>query len=214
MQHVNVALGSRSETGKGPNYRLRSTGLIPAVVYGKGVEPIKVTVNAHDFGRLIAGTNVESVIVYLKMEGKSEELTAVVREIQRDPLTRRILHVDFFTIRMDQETTFEIPVHGVGVPVGVREGGILETQLRSLHIKCLPTALPASIEVDLLGLRVNNSIHVRDLAIPAGVTVLTDINQVIFNVVPPKEVAVATPAEGEEVAAQPEVIGKKKEEEE
>jgi large subunit ribosomal protein L25 len=141
----------------------------------------------------------------------TDENVAIIREIQRDPVTRQILHVDFYRIRMDVENDFEVPVHTIGIPAGVREGGILETLRHMIEICCLPTLLPKSIDIDVTGMKINQSFHARDLTLPEGVALVTDSEEVIFNILPPKEQVVVAPVEGEEVA-QPEVITKKKEE--
>ncbi len=217
MQRKDVSLSSREATGKGPNRRLRSEGKIPAVIYGIGSEPEKVALSGRDFERMMAKPDAQTAILNLKREnGNGAEENAIVRELQRDPLTRRILHVDLFRINMNVENEFEVPIHAVGIPVGVREGGILETHLRSLQIRCLPANLPTAINVDVKELAINHSIHVSDVKSPEGVTIITNPEDVLFTVLPPKEVAAAVPAEAEvdAAAAQPEVIGKKKTEEE
>ena len=215
MQRMDIEVTPRTATGKGPNRQLRMAGRVPAVVYGQG-DPEKVALDYREFAKSVSGAAAENVILNLNFkEGKSvsEINTAIAREIQRDPVTRRILHVDLYRLRMDVENDFEVPIHPVGAPVGVKEGGILETLNRSISIRCLPTALPASIEVEIAGLRINSSIHVSDIKVPEGVTVLSDPETVLFTVVPPKaEAAPAAAVEGEE-PAQPEVIGKKKEDE-
>jgi large subunit ribosomal protein L25 len=217
MQRMDLQVTPRSEMGKGPNRQLRAAGRIPAVIYGLG-DPEKVALDYRAFERSVSGAAAENVILTLNFDqgtSVAEINTAIIREVQRDPVTRRILHVDLYRLRMDVENDFEVPVHGQGAAMGVREGGILETIRRTVDIRCLPTDLPTSIEVDISGLRVNHSLHVSDLQVPEGVTLLTDPEEVLFTVLPPKAevVPVAAEAEAEEEPTQPEVIGKKKEEE-
>jgi large subunit ribosomal protein L25 len=211
MQQQAVSIGSREATGKGPNRRLRAEGKIPAVVYGEGSQSEKVSLNSHEFEKLMSNADMQSAILNLRRSDSAEssEENVIIRELQRDPVTRRILHVDLFRIRMDVENDFEVAIHSVGTPVGVREGGILETHVRTLEIRCLPTNLPAAITVDVHALAVNSSIHAKDIKVPEGVTIISDPDTVLYTVLPPKEAAVVQPVEGE-APAQPEVIGKKK----
>lgn len=216
MKTLSVAVQSRDEIGKGANRRLRSAGRIPAVIYGVGSEPQKVSLDSREFEKFVSGGEAQSTILSITGigSGSAEENAAVVRELQRDPVTRRVLHADLYRIRMDVENDFEVAVHGVGIPIGVREGGILETHRRVLDIRCLPTRLPHFINVNLEGLKVNHSIHVADITAPEGVTIISGADEVLFTVLPPKqEVVAVAPVEGEE-PVQPEVIGKKKAEEE
>jgi large subunit ribosomal protein L25 len=219
MKRVNLEVEPRAETGKGPNRRLRATGRIPAVVYGNTPQTVKVSVNAHDFGKTLAAHASENVLFnILDAAGQgSDEMVAVIRELQRDPVTRRILHIDLHSIRMDAESDFEVPVRAVGSAIGVREGGILETHRHTVAVRCLPLETPSTIEVNITDLKINHAIHASDLTLPEGVKLVDDAETVFFTVVPPKTEVVPTPAEGVEGAeetAQPEVIGKKKEDEE
>lgn len=218
MQQLDVTVSRRSDTGKGPNRRLRGSGKIPAVIYGISA-PIKVALDAHSFERQVSSRAAENMIINMNFDGGdggSDINTAIIREIQRDPVTRRVLHVDLYRIRMDVENDFEVAIHAVGSPIGVKEGGILETVRRIIEIRCLPTMLPSSISVNITDLKVNHSIHVSDLQVPEGVTILSDADEVLFTVVPPKQEVVATPTAeaATEETAEPEVIGKKKAEEE
>lgn len=215
MKRFDLAVSGREDTGKGPNRRLRVAGRIPAVLYGTGSEAEKVSLDYREFDRLIRLQGAAKGLFNLGGDlAKGGESVAVIREIQRDPVTRRFLHVDLYKIRMDQENDFEVAVQGTGVPAGVREGGILETHLRSVTVRCLPAKLPSSIAVDLLPLRVNQSLHVRDLTLPDGVTLVTDGDEVLYTVLALRveKVAVAE-VDPTAPAATPEVIGKKKPEE-
>lgn len=215
MERVAIKIEPRSGTGKGPNRRLRAQGKIPAVIYGPGIEPQKVALDAHDFGVVLQNAGTSAMFALVSKNGESgEERLAVIREIQRDPVTRRILHVDLYQVRMDVESDFEVPVHHVGIPIGVREGGILETHRHVVEVRCTPAVLPKSIEADLSNLKINHAFHAGDLKLPEGVKLITDPEEVLFSILPPKDYVEPTPsAEGEE-PAQPEVIGRKKAEEE
>src|SRR5690606_16221180 len=126
-----LSVTERSETGKGPNRRLRAQGLVPAVLYGTDQEPQMLTLNFRELGKALSKPNAETNLFNLTGDAIKKETTVILREIQRDPLTRRFLHVDLLTVALDKEADFEVPIHSKGTPIGVREGGILETHLRS-----------------------------------------------------------------------------------
>jgi large subunit ribosomal protein L25 len=202
----------RERSGKGPARQARRAGRIPGIVYGHGQAALSVAVETREF--INALRHVEgNMIVSLKLDGG--EKTAIVREVQRDPLTHEILHLDFQEVSLTERVRVEVSVHLIGVPTGVKDGGgILETIIRGIEVECLATAIPASIDVDVSALGIGDSVHVRDIQV-VGAEVLTDLDQTIATVVPPT--VYEAPAAAEAVAAptaeEPEVIGKGKEEE-
>lgn len=214
MKRYDIAVYDRAALTKGQNRRLRISGRIPAVVYGGPADPKKVALDAHQLGILLKNADAEKAMFSLNFDGQSagEESIALIREIQRDPVTRRILHVDLYKIRMDVENVFEIPVHMLGTAAGIKQGGILESHRRSVEVRCLPAKLPSYLEVDLTPLTINHSLHVSDLTLPEGVSLVTPGDDVICTVLPPKtEVVAAAPTEEPQL---PELVGKKKAEEE
>jgi large subunit ribosomal protein L25 len=202
----------RERSGKGPARQARRQGRIPGILYGHGQAATAVAVNTRDF--IQALRHVEgNMIVSLQLDGA--ERTALVREVQRDPLSAEILHLDFQEVLLTDTVRVEVTVHLVGVAKGVKEGGgILEHITRNIEVECLATAIPSSIDVDVSALEVGDSLHVRDLSVQ-GVTILSDPDQTIATVVPPTVYEAPAPAE---VAAapseEPEVIAKGKEEDE
>ncbi len=202
----------RERSGKGPARQTRRAGRIPGIVYGHGRPALSVAVDAHEF--INALRHVEgNMIVSLKLDGG--EKTAIVREVQRDPLTHEIVHLDFQEVSLTERVHVEVTVHLVGTPVGVKDaGGILETITRGIEVECLATAIPGAIEVDVSALNIGDSVHVRDIRVE-GVEVLTDADQTIATVVPPTVYEAPAPAEAAAAptAEEPEVIGKGKEEE-
>jgi large subunit ribosomal protein L25 len=216
MERIKLPVERRVATGKGPNRRLRAAGRLPAVLYGSTSQPEKLSLDAHTFQLLLSqghGENALFDIVYPGDKDGGDANVAVIREVQRDPLTRRPVHVDLYRIRMDVENDFNVAVRAHGSPHGVREGGILETHIYEVTVRCLPNNLPSAIDVDISGMGVNTALHVSDLPVPPGVRIMTDPETVVFTVLPPKkEAEVAAAAEGTAEPAQPEVIGKKKDE--
>jgi large subunit ribosomal protein L25 len=210
MAIVPLAGRVRTGTGKGPARQARFAGEIPGVIYGAGETPTALAVPKKDFELALktahAGGNV---IVALRLDGAAEK-TAIIREVQRDPISHDIIHLDFHHISLTEKVTVEVTVHLTGVPDGVKNGGgILEHITRTIEIECLPTQIPQHLEADVTALAIGDSIHVRDLVVP-NAEVLSDPDVTIATVVPPTVMteAAATPAAG--TSTEPEVIAKGK----
>lgn len=206
----------RAGVGKGVTRKLRAAGGIPAVYYGRGEDPISLSIDGKEVETLLHTSGSSNVIVDLQVEGDDgADRKALIREIQRDPVLGSILHLDFHHISLTERITVEVPIELTGTPTGVKDfGGILEHLLREVEVECLPTDIPAEITVDVSALAVGDSLHVSDLSAP-GVEILTDPHRTIATVVPPTVLEEAKPAE-EAVAteAEPELVKEKKEEEE
>src|SRR5256884_6874299 len=190
----------RDGGGKGDARKLRAEGRVPAILYGHGMEPVKVAIDDRDLYHVLhtdAGTNV---LVDLHV-GKDQHL-AMPREIQRDHIRGQFLHVDFLVVRRDERITVDVPVHLVGESHGVKEGGVVEHHLWDLKLECFPTDVPQSIEADITRLGIGDSLAVSDIQPPEGATILTSAEETIVSVVPPPilklEEEVAEAVEGEE----------------
>jgi large subunit ribosomal protein L25 len=214
MAVISLSGQLRERLGKGGARTARRDGKIPAVLYGHGEQPLSVSIGARDFDLALRGHKGGNPIVNLSVDAK--EFTALIRDVQYDPVTHGILHLDFQHISLTETIEVEVPVHLTGVPVGVKDGGgILETILREVEVRCLPTAIPSSIDADVSALNIGDSVHVRDLSVP-NVTILTDPDATVATVVPPT-VMEEKPAEevaAETATAEPEVIAKGKKDEE
>jgi large subunit ribosomal protein L25 len=207
--------GNRREgVGKSVSRKLRAQGIVPAVYYGRGEDPIALTVNAKEIDTLLHAGGSSNVIVDLQVEGDATtDRKALIREIQRDPVAGNLLHLDFQHISLTERITVEVPIELVGVPTGVKDGGgILEHLLREVEVECLPTDIPSGITFDVSGLAIGDSLHVSDLSAP-GVEILTDGERTIATVVPPTVLEEAKPAEAEAGAVEPELVKEKKEDE-
>jgi large subunit ribosomal protein L25 len=210
-----VVLAGRFRTliGKGPARRSRRSGVIPGIIYGEGEQSIPFEAKYDDFQNLIHTASGENVIVDLKLEGDSGDRKAIIRDIQRDPLSGSILHFDLHHISLTEKVTVNVPIVVTGVPIGVKDfGGILEHVLREIEVECLPTEIPPQIEVDVSALKIGDSIHVSELTLAKG-TIVTAGERSVVTVVPPAVEEVAKEAEVPE-AAEPELVGKEKEGEE
>lgn len=197
---VTLRAETREDHGKGAARKLRAAGRIPAVLYGKGEDTVALSVDAHDAGLLFHSISVENTIVDLEIGGAKGGVQTLVREIQVHPHRPEILHVDFYRIQKGVRIELDIPIHLNGVPDGVKNsGGILQQVIHELAVKCLPTQIPDSIEIDVSGLGLGESVHVSDLPVEEGVEILTEGDQTVCSVVAPKVVEVAE-EEAEEVA--------------
>jgi large subunit ribosomal protein L25 len=213
MKEIELRAKPREESGKEYAKKLRKNGFVPAVLYGPETKTLALEVETKSFLSLLRGGLGENVIITLLLDDKKDSQRKVlVREVQRDPVTGAILHLDFHQISLTKKLTIQVPIHLMGTPVGVDDGGILQHALRDLEIECLPTAIPEKIEVDVSHLKIGDSVHVADIKVE-NAEILSDSKSSIVSVVPPtvfKEPEVAAPVAEEE----PEVIGEKEGEEE
>jgi large subunit ribosomal protein L25 len=176
MSQVVFAARSRAGSGSAEARRVRRAGRIPAVVYGPAGKPFSIDLDAKEFANGIKGIS-ESTIVTLELEGSSRD--AFVKATQRNIMDGRILHVDFYEVDRDRMLRARVPLLIQGSPAGVREGGIFESSLHDVEVECLPKDLPERLVVDVSGLGVNQSIHVRDLALGEGVRLISGGDQVV-----------------------------------
>lgn len=206
----------RDGQGKGDNRKLRQTGYIPAVIYGHGEQTRSVAVNAHELELLFSRVHVENTVIDLNVEGEKKPIRALVREVQTHPARGSIVHVDFYQVHAGERVQIKMPINFVGTPVGVRAGGILQHTMDELDVKVSADNIPESIDVDVSELNIGDSVHVSDLKIPAGLEVLDAPERSVCSVTPPQAgVAEAAEAPVEAAApAEPEVIRRKKEDEE
>jgi len=203
MEHKMKA-EARQATGKGAAHKIRAAGRVPAVVYGHGIDPLHVTVDARDLMHILHTDAGMNVLVDLRVD--HDHFLAMPREVQRNNIRGQLLHVDFLRIARDEKITVEVPIHLTGDSHGVKEGGVVEHHLWNLHIQCLPQDVPSSIEADISGLGINESLKVSDLHLPDSLTLLTPTEETVVSVVPPQvlkveeEIEAAAP-EGEVEAA-------------
>jgi len=208
-------------TGKGPAGRLRREGKIPAVVYGARREAVPITVDRRAVTDLIQKSEhgVRSIFL-LKMAGTDQQRHAMIKDIQMDPISRKMMHIDFVRVLMDEVVRTTVPVHINGTSIGVKEGGLLDFQVRELHIECLPNAIPDRVEVDISELGMHQYLRISDLSLPEAVKVLDDPERVVVGVTHARAEVVETPeaaaVAAEAVPTEPELIprGRKPEEEE
>lgn len=172
METEQLKAFTREETGKCPARRLRSQGLIPAILYGPRTEPIKLTVNAGELKKiLVAKGDKKFFRLSIDEGGKTKDTLSIVKTFERHPLNGQLIHADLYEISMDQKITVEVPVHLNGVAQGVESGGELQQFKRTLKISCLPDHLPEQLEIDITALNLGESIKVKDIHLAEGITI-------------------------------------------
>lgn len=214
MAGVELKVENRVKTTKSGIKKLRSEGKIPGVYYTTGKDAIPITIDMKDFYKLIARKEKMFDLNF----GKGAAKPSILREIQRDPVTGSIIHLDMYGIKTTEKVVIKVPINFVGIPIGVKEmGGIMEHPTRELEIQCLPKDIPNSIDVDVSEIGIHESLRVEDLTVE-NVEVMSDPRTLIAHVVPPKVEKEVVVEEEEELVEdeerEPEVITAKEETEE
>jgi large subunit ribosomal protein L25 len=208
-KEVKLKAEQRTAVGRSAARKLKARGIIPAIVYGGKDKPQPLQVSARDINAMLSHASGENILVELEIAGDSNR-TALVQEIQHSPVGGDILHIDFHAISMDEKIQAEVPLEPIGIANGVKNfGGLLEQSLRSLPIECLPRDLPDRIPVDVSNLNIGDSIHIRDIQLPNGVTAKVQPDLTAFSVLAPAVEEEPVPVAAE-AAAGPEVITEKK----
>ncbi|HMC54313.1 MAG TPA: 50S ribosomal protein L25/general stress protein Ctc [Gemmatimonadaceae bacterium] len=214
MATAQLGAEPRADRGKGVARKLRAQGRVPGVIYGHGREPQSLTVNAREFDRLAERVRITSTVIELALDGRTAR--TLIRELQRDPLRRSVLHIDFQELVAGEKVTVSVPLRFIGTAEGVKTGGgILEEIIHQIDVRCDPANIPDHIDVEVTALTIGHSLHVSDLKLPEGVEVMADAEQTVAIVSAPKaEEAPAVVAEGAVVAPEgapePELIRKPK----
>ena len=214
MAEITLEVTRREQTGKEVAKKLRRDGKVPAVVYGGPREPVAIAVDRKSVSELIQKSEhgIRSVFL-LKMAGSDQQRHAMIKDVTIDPISRRMTHIDFVRVVMDEKIKVTVPVALNGTAKGVKEGGLLDFQVRELHVECLPNAIPDSIDVDVTPLGGHDYYRVKDLQLPEGVKVLDDPERVVVGVTHARAEVSEAAAEGA-AALEPEVIKKGKPEDE
>lgn len=196
MKSIEMQAFPRNAVGRNAVNKLRSTGRVPATIYGRNTQPQNLEIGFKAVSDLIKHSVSENVLVDLKVEGDARPLRlALMQEVQHDPLSRLVVHVDFHEVKEDEPVVVQVPVESVGEAKGVKEGGgVLEHVLFKLRVRALPKALPEQIIVDVSHLEIGKSVHIREIKAPEGVEIIGNAETVVFAVAAPKteEVVEAT----------------------
>ena len=217
MDFVELKASLREEKGKEKNKKLRTTGMVPGVVYRKGEATLSLKIDSKSLSKALHTDAGENVIIKLFVEGdkKKKERIVVIKELQKNPFKDTLVHLDLNEISLTETLKVKVPLIAKGEAIGVKqEGGVLQHVMWEVEVECLPINIPDKIEVDITNLKIGNTLSMKDVLPPEGVKILGDPESIIFSVehVKTVEEAVAAPVEGE--ALEPELIREKKEKEE
>ena len=215
MATANLSAKKRTDSGKGAARKLRSAQQIPGIIYGHNREPQMLAIDWRELERMLERIAPETTVIELDVDGTTSR--TLIREIQRHPFKRQVLHVDFLELVAGERVTVDIPLVLVGTPAGVRSSaGVLDQILREVTVEVDPSNIPNHIDVDVSALEVNESIHVGDLVVPPGVEIQDEPDSTVCVLAPPRVEAEpeAPAAEAAPAGAEPELIRKQKEEEE
>jgi large subunit ribosomal protein L25 len=213
MEKVILKASQREGVGKRVAKGLRKEGFVPAVVYKGGKEGVNLKLDAREMEDVLHTKAGANVIITLKIDSSAKEKTVIIKEIQRDPIRSKILHVDFNEISLTETLKVSVPLVSKGEAVGVKQdGGVLEHVMWELQVECLPANIPEKIEYDVSALKIGDAVFVKQIVAPEGVKVLNDPELIAMivkmpHVEKPKEEVV-------EEVAEPELIRKEKKEEE
>lgn len=197
MSEYQLAAEPRTDTGKGAAHRIRAVGRVPAVLYGHGIKPEHLSIDAREFGQAMRSGGANAL---LQLRLGSDRHLALAREIQRHPVRGTFIHVDFLVVRRGEKVTVSVPVHLTGDAPGVVQGGILDQDLHQLSVEAEVTAVPEAIEADVSGLQIGDVLRVGELKVPSGATILDDSEASVVSVIAP----IVEPVEAEEEAAEAE----------
>lgn len=194
----------RKRMGKSGAREIRKEGNVPAVLYGKGSEPLSLVINPSELKTALSTEAGENTLLEIRVKDGEADIQklSLLREIQYDYLTSKPIHFDFQALDMNEKITVNVPVHIEGRAKGVKEGGILEEILREISVECLPTNIPNGFSVNVTELEIGHSIHINTLEIEEGVNILHELEDTIVTVLAPKVEAepTAEELEGEEGA--------------
>lgn len=213
MAELELEVTRREGTGKGVAKKLRRDGRVPAIVYGGHKESVAITVDQKSISDIVRkGEHGIRSIFLLKMAGTDQSRHAMIKDIQFNPLSRKMNHIDFVRVAMDEAVRVAVPVHVTGTSIGVKNnGGVLDFQVRELHVECLPGTIPDSFDIDVSALDIHDFLRISDIQIPEGVKLLDDPERVLVTVALPRaEVVAEVAVEEPTAAAEPEVIKKGK----
>ena len=211
-KNIVVEALERSEMGKNASRRLRKGGGVPGVVYGLDRPPFTVGVGARKIEEVLGLATGRNTIFTLSLTGQDRSRAVMIKALQRDPVTERLVHVDFVRVDLAKSVRVNVPVRLMGLAEGVKsDGGLLEFVLRQVEVECLPSDIPDHLALDVTALRLNQHLSVKDLPVKERVTVLDDPESIVCVVAVPKEEAAPVVEEAAATTAEPEVIKKGKE---
>lgn len=214
MERVALTAQVREKAGKGVARGLRRNGQVPAVLYGHG-RSLPIAMGDRELRKILNTEGGEHALINLTLEGAKEAKVrmALIKDYQVDPISGGLVHIDLQEVAMDEKVRVPVALHLTGTAAGIKEGGILQHGLRELEVECLPNQIPDQFTLDVTSLKVNESLHVRDIKAPEGVKILADPETTVATIQPPmsaeklESMLTATPAAATE--GEPELVKKK-----
>lgn len=188
MEATTISAKARTETGKGPVRRLRAAGEIPAIAYGKSLEPMNLSISPKQLLEVLGGPFGRNTVLNIQIEG-GKKIHALLTDFQYHPLSRELLHADFIEVRDDEPVEVKVPFILTGKALGVIAGGVLSQVFRRLPVRCLPSAIPEKVEADVSELGIDDMLHVEDLALPEGVEVCLKPKRTVAAVIGGRQMA-------------------------
>lgn len=184
MRQVVLTSFKREKTGKEIAKKLRKKGLIPAIIYGPHINPIPISVKFSELESILNKHKGETLLFNLEIiNGESFKIQAILKEYQTDPITDKIIHIDFLAIHEKNLITIDVPLEFIGKPIGITKGGVLEILLHELSIECLPSNIPDKIQVDITNLDIGDVLHVKDIKVPEGIRIAEDLEKTVVTIV-------------------------------
>jgi len=202
MEELLIKAEVRGGRGKGEARKLRRAGVIPAILYGRDVDSLALSISSKDWRHLETSARSNAVIRMVVSGGLGkDERPVMIKQVQRRPVDRSVLHVDFLQVSMERVVQVEVPIHLTGDPVGLVKGGVIEQHLRTVMVESLPGQIPEKIDVDISNLDIGDSIHIHEIALP-GVKLLDPPDVAVVGLTPPEieEKVEAPPPAAEEAA--------------
>lgn len=207
MSELTIEVSKREELGKNANRRLRAQGHVPAVVYGGGLEPLPISVSFRKIDELMRSGGGDHAVFQLKLAGTDKSRHAMIREIVHEATTRKIQHIDFQRVMLDQKVRVLVALHLTHEAEGLKaHGGLVDFVTREVHVEVLPSHIPAHIDIDVNTVKLGEHIEAKDLVMPEGVTLAEDLSRVILTRTLTRQADDVAAAE----TAEPEVITKGK----
>ncbi|MGC8871259.1 MAG: 50S ribosomal protein L25/general stress protein Ctc [Caldimicrobium sp.] len=184
MKQVTLKVKKREKLGKETAKKIRREGFIPAILYGKGIDPTPLTIKYSDFEKIYKRYKGEALIYTLEFEnGVITRKQAILKEIQRHPVTDMVIHIDFQAIEEGKPIEIKVPLEFVGKPIGLTKGGVLEIMLHEITIECLPKDIPDKIVVDISSLDVGDNLHVADIKVPENIKIVDRPEETVVTIV-------------------------------
>jgi large subunit ribosomal protein L25 len=203
-ERIRLVVQERERTGSADARRLRRSGLIPAVLYGRGKTPHAVSVPERELRRVLTGSHGLHTILDVALEGQKTTHASIVKEFQREPIRGRLIHIDLQEVRLDQPIQAQVTVELVGEAAGSKEGGVLSQMSREITVEALPLEMPDRIELDVSEMAIGDTLRVSDLPVREGAKYLDDPELVVATVTVPTRIVEPEPEEAEEGVEVPE----------